>query len=118
MSIENKNAVIKSAKISNYDHGLLTINLDLDYGGTDQGFGGYCLFKNGADAKDTKGYTGHFIDRCLKVAGVSSWDQLEGQTIRVKAEHSKVHAIGHILEDIWFDPSEEFRGADDAESKS
>ena len=34
---------------------------------------------------------------------------IAGRTVRVKREHSKVHAIGHIIKDDWFDPSVEFK---------
>lgn len=44
MSIETKNAVIESARISSDDYGLLSAWLVLDYGGSGQGFGGYALY--------------------------------------------------------------------------
>ena len=41
---ESKNAVITSATITSDDHGMLSAWLHLDYGGSGQGFGGYCLY--------------------------------------------------------------------------
>ena len=105
--IVTKNAVITSARITNDDHGVLSAWLMLDYGGSGgQGFGGYALYYPRLDTQAN--YAGRFIWRVLEIAGVEKWSDLEGRSIRVKAEHSKVHAIGHILRDDWFNPSEEF----------
>lgn len=108
--METRNAVIESATITNDDHGLLSAWLMLDYGGSGQGFGGYCLYlpKDFTHSKNQKNYAGHFIWRVLEIAEVSEWGKLKGKTIRVKCEHSKVHAIGHIVKDDWFDPSKDF----------
>lgn len=117
--IETKNAIIESASITNDDHGLLSAWLTLDYGGSGQGFGGYVLYLP-KDFKhhDLKGpnYAGHFIWRVMEVAGVSKWEQLKGKTIRVRCEHSKVHAIGHIVKNDWFNPSEDFGQMEDKEA--
>jgi len=113
--IEVRNAIITKATITNDDHGLLSAWLSLDYGGSGQDFGGYALYlpfaPNPKDFKNSinqKNYAGHFIWRCMEVADVTEWSKLVGKTIRVKAEHSKVHAIGHIVKDDWFDPSADF----------
>lgn len=108
---EIRNAVITSAVITNDDHGLLSAWLHLDYSGSGQGFGGYSLYlpKDFTASVNQKNYAGHFIWRCMEVAGVSHWDNLAGKTIRVKCEHRKVHAIGHIVKDDWFNPSDDFK---------
>lgn len=109
--VEERNAVIKSATITNDDHGVLSAWLDLDYGGSDQGFGGFVLYVPVSFTKhDPTGpnYAGHFIWRVMEVAGVSRWNELVGKTIRVRCEHSKVHAIGHIVKNDWFNPTEDF----------
>jgi len=108
--IETRNAVITSARITNDDHGLLSAWIDLDYGGSGQGFGGYALYlpKDFAHNPQQRNYCGHFIWRVMEVAGVSRWDQLVGKTVRVRCEHSKVHEIGHIVKADWFNPDLDF----------
>ena len=111
MEIETSNAIITSAIITNDDHGLLSSWLMLDYGGSGQGFGGYALYLPSSftnHSPSARNYAGHWIWRVMEIAGVSRWDQLPGKTIRVRREHSKVHAIGHIVKNDWFNPSEDF----------
>lgn len=108
--IEEKNAVIESAVITKADHGVLTawIHLKYDIGG--QGFGGYGLYVP-ASKNHSYNYTGHFIWRVLEIVGVDEWSRLVGKTIRVRAEHDHIHAIGHIIKDDWFYPKDEFKAA-------
>lgn len=106
--IEEKNAVIEKVRFDT-ERGL-TMHVMLNYGGSGQGFGGYLLYApEGWAAHNNPGnFCGHFIWRVLEIAGVDDLAQLPGKTIRVRSEHSKVHAIGHIVENKWFNPQEEF----------
>jgi hypothetical protein len=110
-NIETKNAIIESVDITNDDHGLLTIWLHLNYGGSGQGFGGYALYLPESYKHHDKqaNFCGHFIWRVMEVAGVAHWKDIVGKTIRVRSEHSKVHSIGHIVKDDWFSPSDDFK---------
>ena len=104
---EIRNAIITSASLGTENHGVLSVMLDLDYGGTCQGFGGWCLHHPSKD--DIRSVAGHFIYRVLQIAGVRNWDDVKGKTIRVKWSPTRVGAIGHIVKDDWFDPEEDFR---------
>ena len=103
-------AIIEKADITTQDHGMLTVWLRLNYGGSGQGFGGYALYlpKNFTHHRINLGYAGHFIWRVMEIAGVEKWDQLIGKTIRVRSSWSTVEAIGHIVEDDWFEPKKDF----------
>jgi len=107
--MEIKNAIIESASI-NIERGLLTAWVHLRYDAGGQGFGGYALYlpKDFKHSKNQNNYAGHFIFRVMEMADVSKWEDLKGKTVRVKSEHSKVHEIGHIVKDKWFNPSKEF----------
>lgn len=112
--IEVKNAIITAVRID--AERCLSAWLDLDYGGSGQGFGGFVLYMppysglepEKAELRFLGNYAGVFIHRCIEIGGVERWEQLPGKTIRVRCEHVKVHAIGHIVKDDWFDPSAEF----------
>lgn len=110
--IETRNAIIENITISSEDHGVLDAWIFLDYGGSGQGFGGYVLYKPESkynqDFDHQWNFAGHFIWKVMEVAGVTRWENLKGKTIRVKAEQNHIHAIGHIVKDIWFCPAEEF----------
>lgn len=106
---EIKNAIIRSVKLGFSDRGFLDAWLDLDYGGSGQGFGGYTLYLPPSFSHHKlESPAGHFLFRAMVVAGVESWDQMAGRSVRVKANHSGVEAIGHIVKDDWFCPKDDF----------
>lgn len=95
---EIRNAIIKRTSLGFEGHGIMTCNLDTRSGALGQGFGGYCL----------GGQWGmEFIVSVLRALEVESWEQLVGTHCRVDASREKIHRIGHIIEDKWFDPEKD-----------
>lgn len=100
---EIKNAIIRGVTIGDDDHGGLSSFLDLDYGGVHQGFGGYGLYSPGR----SEDHGGKWIWRCMEVVGVDEWGKLRGAPVRVRVEDGLAVAIGHYIEDRWFEPRKE-----------
>jgi len=108
--MKEQNAVITSARLTKSEKGILSMWLMLDYGGSAQGFGGYVLYiPQDYKFHNIHGFAGHWIWRCLEIAGVEDFSELTGRTVRVRLDKSygKIIAIGHIIKDDWFDPSKE-----------
>lgn len=98
---ETRNAVIRSVYLGFEDHGLLTLMLDLDYGGTGQGFGNYNL-----GAEDAGNYCARWIKGLLKTFEIDELYKLKGKNCRAVATDGGVLKIGHIVKDQWFDPEQ------------
>ena len=106
---EIKNARIQGTMLGTEDHGIFTCTVTLDYGGSGQSFGGYGLdqpIHRGGKFVCRQGtaWGMEFIKRVLKAIGAGKWEDLPGTHCRVMADYGKVHAIGHIIKDQWFDP--------------
>ena len=112
MSVEC-NAVIEKATITNDDHGMMTVWVFLNYGGSGQGFGGYALhLPKTSEHYSLESCAGHFIWRVMEVAGVNEWHKLAGKCVRVRRTGEgfggDIEAIGHIVHDDWFCPKKDF----------
>jgi hypothetical protein len=102
------NARIEDTMFGIEDHGIMTFMLFLSFEDSGQGFGGYAL-----DGKS--GTIGHSksipcIRKILETVDVLYWEKLKGQLIRIKKESysGPIVAIGHIMDDRWFDIKEFF----------
>lgn len=79
-------------------HGILTAMLQVDYGGSGQGIGGYCLDEPVRDDADQ--FVGRFgtafgmewVRRAMSACGVDSWEQVKGRTILVYKEDDGYNA--------------------------
>lgn len=105
LSGEIKNARIERTMLGTEDHGIFTSMLYVDYGGSGQGIGGYCLDtyigERGKGMRVGTRMGMAFIMRILEVVGVDSWERLIGAYIRVRSSHEKVYAIGNLLREDW-----------------
>jgi hypothetical protein len=106
--MEIKNAIIQTVNLTRED-GHLDVWVTLDYGGSCQGFGGYTLYLPKCYGRhELKSVAGHFIYRVMEIAGVENWDSLVGKSVRARIDGGIINAIGHIIKDDWFCPSEDF----------
>lgn len=99
MLMEIKNATIINVNMSTDDHGGLVISVELNYGGSGQSFGNMMTFNPKFPENDV---TGFFIYRLMQVVGVGRFENLRGQPVRVKAHHNHIEALGHFIENRWF----------------
>jgi hypothetical protein len=114
--IEIVNAVVESATL-HLERGFALVSwLQLNYGGTSQGFGGYVLGGTG-DAKTPAAQHGQqpnlcaeWVVSCLRAAGVDNWKDIPGKVVRVRREagwNGRIVGIGHaIKDDCWFLPEQ------------
>jgi len=93
------NARIESTMLGIEDQGILTCYLHLRQEGAGQGFGGYSLKSHGID----------MIKRILETVGVSDWEDLPGEYVRVEGNDHKIRKIGHITDDKWYEPEAEYK---------
>ena len=98
---EIENAIINSTHLGYEDHGTLTAMLTMTGDGWGQGFGGMTLRPRDGNAM------AEFVERTLKAVGVDRWEKLKGQHARIRREHGRIVAIGHIVEDRWFNPMQD-----------
>lgn len=95
MDAETINARVCSTFLGRDDHGIPTASIVLEWARGVQSFGGYNLLH--PDRAD-------FCHCVLDAVGVDSWEELPGTIARIRQTFRAVLAIGHAVEDRWYDP--------------
>lgn len=90
---EARNARIVETFLGVEDHGLFIAQIEMDYGGSRQGF--QRILTYGGD----NGVT--VLRQILEVVGVDNWEALRGKHCRVKGSGGFIRHIGNILDDRW-----------------
>lgn len=102
------NAIIEEVNIT-IEQGFLTMDLCLDSGYYTSLFGGEVLYSNNENSSRAN-VCGLFLYRCMQIAGVDNLKDITGKAIRILiGDDDKIEAIGHIVKEDWFDPSQEFK---------
>lgn len=113
-----ENGTIRSAEIRFSRGFILDCNIEIGFRVGVQVFGGYVLGGNPFDAISKcaehhrqGNYAADFIGGVMSVAGVNQFSELKGKVIRVKRhdEGGAIVAIGHAVEDRWYNPQKRFR---------
>jgi len=110
--IEIKNAVIEEVFLKPSDlDGFSVLYIQFKLGDSRSGFLGYRLHNITCltESKNPATFSEHCFNRVLKISNASCLNDLVGKSIRVKCLSSGPIAIGHIIEDDWFDQREEFK---------
>jgi len=101
------NGKITNADLDMSDHGCITMWLSIEGNGCGVCYGGICLGKGYVGAKTFSSSRNSmiYIMRIMDVLGVSKFNNLKGQYVRVAAKSigSPVKIIGNIIRDKWFD---------------
>jgi hypothetical protein len=110
--MEIRNAIITNTMLGREDHGIMTFEICIEFGGSGCWVGGYALDEFDRDIKarvfTAKGLEA--ISKILKVVGVDTWEELPNKYIRVKDNGwgSPIDEIGNPMEDEWFNLREFF----------
>lgn len=110
-----ENAKIKHVSISMADHGCLTFGITLEGDGWGVVYGGYCIGHGYLGAETFTAESGSGLEammRIMDVVGVSKWEDLVGEYVRVDTSNrlgGTVETIGNITKNKFFNIKEFFR---------
>lgn len=91
---EIENAVIRAAYLGGWENsvpGTLVVSLDFAGDGWGQGSGHF------------SGMIEAFVIGVLHAVQISEWSKLPGTHCRIRRENGRLVAVGHYLEDKWFE---------------
>lgn len=109
MKVQNAKIVGHKLGVKHTDHGILSFSLDLDFGSSRQGFGGWVLDTNNPDRESNRDapmriptVLGSSLLLAINQVFGCDWEELTGQPCRA-AYNGKmtIAALGHYLEDKW-----------------
>lgn len=112
--METKNVEITDVTLS-MSGGYLRFYVFLEGNGFKGNYGGYVIghgFLGSKEFSAENGYGLVAMMNIMNVVGVENWEDLKGKYCRVKIENGcgdTVKAIGHIINDQWFDMREFFK---------
>lgn len=111
LRIKTINAIIRTAEIRHNNEGTgsaeFSIFLRLTIDGGERMFCSPSLsFTDCGDIVFRIAHIGIWITEILRVAGVNSWHKLPGTPVRVNVKGLDISAIGHYLEEEWFETDE------------
>lgn len=107
VELKIENAKITNVSLTMEDFGCLTFWITIEGAGWGCNIGGYNIGHGYLGADEFCGYGPGIeaIMRIMDTVGVSKWEDLEGQYIRVKTEGrcGTINCIGNVLKNKWFD---------------
>lgn len=111
--MEIKNARIIGTKLGREDHGILTFSIFVETDCYNVGIGNYALdeYDKENDCRKYSAKSIEAISKVLETVGVSNWEDLKGEYIRIVDEGwgKPVSKFGHLMENKWFDLREFFK---------
>lgn len=92
------------------DHGILTLYVQIDFGGASQGFGGYCLdaYDKASDGRQGSAAGMDFIVRLLKLFDVERLEEIKGRSVYALYEDDSFNSSICGLETPGFDGGKTF----------
>lgn len=113
--MKNELGKITNVDLCIEDHGILTLMVSFDFGGTCQGFGGYALDTSPAKPKGPRIGSGagtDFILRLLRLFGVNRLEEIVGRSAYAIRETDGWNSPIIGIETPKFDGGEKFLVAD------
>ena len=92
------------------DHGIMSFFLHFDFGGTGQGFGGYCLDTYDGGLKKRIGTAGglDLILGILRACGVEKWEDIKGKTMYALYDNDSYDQMIKGIKALPFESGGEF----------